>query len=243
MKIICSDYDGTLNHGGISGEKLDSIKKWQKAGNLFSIVSGRDKEFFLELKERNIPIDYYLACNGAVILDSKGKIISDTRCDGEIILPLIEFLFSQDCSFANICSHISFRIKNGSFPEEKGEDIVNAVQFSYFNQISTALPTFEEAALVTEKIHEKLGEYVNPLQNGTCIDIVPFGMDKAQGIYKLTDAVKLRHENVICVGDNVNDEAMIKEFYSYAMENGVERIKTLADNITKSIEELIEREI
>ena len=55
MKIICSDYDGTLNHGGITEKKLRAIKKWQEAGNLFCVVSGRGKEFFSELKERNIP--------------------------------------------------------------------------------------------------------------------------------------------------------------------------------------------
>ena len=41
----------------------------------------------------------------------------------------------------------------------------------------------------------------------------------------------------------MNDEAMIKEFYSYAMENGVEAIKKQADRITHSIEELIEKEL
>lgn len=243
MKIICSDYDGTLNHGGITEEKLKAIKKWQDAGNLFAIVSGRDKEFFLDLREKKIPVDYYLACNGAVITDRNYRIISDTRCDGDVILPLTEFLFSLNCPFVNICADTSLRIKNSSFPEEKGADIEHASEYSYFNQISTALPTFAEAAYVTEKAREKFGEFVNPLQNGTCIDIVPSDMDKAKGIYNLLRLIKPDFSDVICVGDNVNDIAMIKEFYSYAMENGVDCIKELADNITASIEDLIEREI
>ena len=49
--------------------------------------------------------------------------------------------------------------------------------------------------------------------------------------------------DVMAVGDNVNDEAMIREFYSYAMENGVDSVKNLADRITVSIEELIEKEL
>ena len=92
-------------------------------------------------------------------------------------------------------------------------------------------------------IGERFGEYLNPLQNGTCIDIVPLGMDKAQGIYKLLSLVGGEKTDVIAVGDNVNDEAMIKEFRSYAMENGVASIKALADCITVSIEELIEKEL
>jgi len=41
MKIIASDYDGTLNEGGMDEEKRLAIRKWQEAGNLFGIVSGR----------------------------------------------------------------------------------------------------------------------------------------------------------------------------------------------------------
>ena len=57
------------------------------------------------------------------------------------------------------------------------------------------------------------------------------------------DLVDGKKEDIIAVGDNVNDEAMIKEFYSYAMENGVVSIKEIADCMTVSIEELIEKEL
>ena len=243
MKIICSDYDGTLNHNGITPEKLSCIKKWQKNGNLFTIVSGRGKEFFPEIKEENIPIDFLLACNGAVILDSNGSCVSDVRCRENIASSIVDFVFSLGCTFAVICTDKSFRIKNPDFPEEEGilPDEVPAV--SSFNQISTACADFDECKRVTALIKEKFGEYVNPLQNGTCIDIVPYGMDKAQGIYILTEKLGASYDDIIAVGDNVNDEAMIKEFYSYAMKNGVDFIKALADNETSGIEELIEKEL
>ncbi|MBE6717212.1 MAG: HAD-IIB family hydrolase [Ruminococcaceae bacterium] len=243
MKIICSDYDGTLNHGGITEKKIEAIKKWQKKGNLFCIVSGRQKNFFCELKEKGIPIDFFLGCNGAVITDKDYNTVSDVRCEKNIGNELTEFLFSLGCPFVFFCGDEFLRIKNESFPEEKGIDYTPDIKFSSFNQISTALDSFEKAAVVTEKVREKFGEYLNPLQNGTCIDIVPAGMDKARGIYILLDKADGKYEDVIAVGDNINDEAMIKEFYSYAMENGVEEIKKIADNITVSIEELIEREI
>ena len=51
MKIICSDYDGTLNHGGITDEKLSAIRKWQENGKLFAVVSGRQADFYYELKK------------------------------------------------------------------------------------------------------------------------------------------------------------------------------------------------
>lgn len=243
MKIICSDYDGTLNHGGITEEKLSAIRKWQKEGNYFCVVSGRQKDFFFELKKREIPLDFFLACNGAVIVDKEYRTVSDIRCNEDIANELIEYIFSLGCPFAYFCGNEFLRIKNRDFPDEEGIDYDKNRKLYSFNQISTGCFSFDEAKTVTEKIREKFGKYLNPLQNGTCIDIVPAGMDKAEGIYMLLALVGGKKEDVIAVGDNVNDEAMIKEFYSYAMENGVESIKNIADRKTKSIENLIEREI
>lgn len=243
MKIICSDFDGTLNHGGITKDKLDAIKSWQEKGNLFCVVSGRQKEFFFELREKNIPVDFFLSCNGAVITDKDFNIVSDERCEADIGNELAEFIFSEGCSFIFFCSDRFLRIRDPRFPDEEGTDYDKKMRFSSFNQVSTACSSFEKASELTEKIRERFGKFLNPLQNGTCIDIVPRGMDKAAGIYKLLGILGSKKEDVIAVGDNVNDEAMIREFYSYAMENGVDSIKELSDEITVSITELIEREI
>ena len=50
-------------------------------------------------------------------------------------------------------------------------------------------------------------------------------------------------EDVIAVGDNVNDTDMIRDFYSYAMERGVDSIKDLADHTTETVAELIQKEL
>jgi len=44
------------------------------------------------------------------------------------------------------------------------------------------------------------------------------------------------------VGDNYNDEAMIKAFCSYAVENAVDDIKKIATYVVRDIAELCERE-
>ena len=44
-------------------------------------------------------------------------------------------------------------------------------------------------------------------------------------VIKLMELVGASYDDVITVGDNVNDYDMIKEFKSYAMESGVQSIK------------------
>lgn len=246
MKIIASDYDGTLNHGGIDDKKRAAVAAWQRAGNLFVVVTGRDKFFCPEMKEKSgIEMDYYLACNGAMILDRDFNTINEVRIDKSVIVPLLEYLFSLDCEWGNICAEDSTRIYNSACTDQPdcASVLADAEKIEFCNQISTALPTFEESARVTQAVNEKFGDVVNPLQNGTCIDIVPVGMDKAQGIYRLLAICGAGYEDVITVGDNVNDIAMLKEFRSYAMENGVDAVKQIADRITPGVTQLIYNEL
>ena len=68
-------------------------------------------------------------------------------------------------------------------------------------------------------------------------------MNKAKGLYRLMEMLGASYDDVITVGDNVNDYDMIKEFRSYAMDSGVQSIKDLADFTTPGVAELIRREM
>lgn len=245
MKIIASDYDGTLNHGGIDDIKRDAIKRWRKAGNLFGLVSGRGKADLLRIIEKdNFECDFLLASNGAVIMNPEGEILDESRCDGRLAKPLLEFMMSIGCNWADI--HTAFSCIIDERDDERPEDeftVQTMPEIPYFNQISTILPTVEESARVTHEIKNKFGEYLNPLQNGRCIDIVSADMNKAQGLYNLLKIVGAEYGDMITVGDNINDTHMIAEFRSYAMENAVQSIKDIADYITESVTELIEKEL
>ena len=245
MKIIASDYDGTLNHGGIDDAKRNAISRWRKAGNLFGIVSGRGKSDLLMLREKNdFECDFLVGCNGAIIMKPDGEIITESRCDGALAKPLLEFIFGIGCYWASV--HTEFRCILDLRDDERFEDefiLETMPDVPYFNQISTILPDEAEAKRVTDAIRKKFGDKLNPLQNGRCIDIVSAEMNKATGLYRLLETVGGKYEDMIAVGDNINDTHMIAEFRSYAMENAVQSIKDIANGITVGITELIEKEI
>lgn len=245
MKIIASDYDGTLNHGGIDDAKRNAIKRWRKAGNLFGIVSGRGPSNLIDLhKTNNFECDFLLASNGAVVMDSDGKILAESRCDGKLAKPLLDFIISQGCYWADIHTEVKYSVEERDDKRSDDEFTLETLpEIPYFNQINTSLPSFEEAARVTEEIRKNFGDYLNPLQNGTCIDIISADMNKAQGLYTLLRIVGAEYDDMITVGDNINDTHMIAEFRSYAMENAVQSIKDIADYEIPGITELIEKEM
>ena len=245
MKIIASDYDGTLNHGGIDDKKRNAIKEWREKGNKFGIVSGRITDDLLRIyKKDKLDLDFLLACNGAVVLTTDGKILKEDRIDGDILKPILDFIFSLGADWATIQSDRSYIIDendNDRLPDEFTRKTLPDLK--YFNQISTILEDEEEALMVTNAIKEQFGDKLNPLQNGRCIDIVSATMNKAQGLYDYLELVGGKYEDMITVGDNINDTHMIKEFRSYAMANGVQSIKDIADYEIEGITELIEKEM
>ena len=248
MKIIASDYDGTLNHNGIDKEKIEAISNWRKAGNIFSIISGRGAPDLVKLyNKQSFECDYLIADNGAVIMKPNGEIVCEDKIDTSVTEPFLQFLFSQGCKWGYVQTSFPCRVFKDYDFEDYDEDecftLDKLPQFPFVYQINTALDSFEEATKVTEAIKENFGDVLNPLQNGSCIDIVSVNMDKAKGIYKFIDLLGAKYEDVIAVGDNVNDKDMIKQFRSYAMENAVPLIKALADFETTSVTELIYREL
>ncbi len=245
MRLIASDYDGTFYLDEITEEQRIAIRDWQAAGNLLGIVSGRSIDLLPPfLAEDGVDCDFFIANNGAVIADGKGNILQDTRCDGDLTAPLLKALFRLGCPYGSVITEFPCNVYAETPNPKPGRyTLDNMPEVAFFYQVSTVLPNFAEAARVTAAIREEFGDRLNPLQNGRCIDIVPAGIDKAAGIRAYIALRGLSEEDVIAVGDNVNDAAMIEAFYSYAVENAVDSIKAMATKITPNITSLIRAEL
>ena len=251
MKIIGSDYDGTLTHK-LGTVTFEAISAWRRAGNLFGIVSGRPISFREDvLKEHPaLELDFFVGYNGAVISDGEGNVIFEKRCTEVSATELTKHLLELGCPFVHVNSDEYYCVvdKEENRPSwVDPHDIITSDQLPmlpYFHQISTQFPDDEaSAAAVTAKLREKYGHILNPLQNGTCIDIPHVTVNKTQGLLRVAEHFGVPRENVIAVGDNVNDTDMIRDFYSYAMERGVDSIKKLADATTETVAELIRNEL
>ena len=246
MRLIASDYDGTFtNCGGVDDARRQAVARWQTAGHKFGIVSGRSIGFLPSTLERDgVCCDYFIANNGAVITDGKGNILAEEHCDGALALPLIRALLDLGCPYGSVTTAFPCTVYAQLNEQKHGRyALADLPAIPYFHQISTVLPSFEEAARVTEAIRERFGQWLNPLQNGICIDIVPAGVDKATGIRKLISMWGIDEADVIAVGDNVNDAAMIAAFPAYAVENAVDSIKDLAGRTVLNLTELIDKEL
>ena len=75
------------------------------------------------------------------------------------------------------------------------------------------------------------------------MDIAPYGVDKAAGLRRLAAHFGVAEADIIAVGDNLNDAAMVGAFRGYAMAQGNEELKAMAAFVTESVTDLIVKEL
>ena len=116
MNVYATDFDGTLNNRPIDAVLLSAIDGWQKAGHLFGVVSGRPyTSIRAMMTQYDIPFDFLIANNGAVIVDGREQPLLITAFSPADALgltqmldreldPSVKFsdLFGQEADFAKV---------------------------------------------------------------------------------------------------------------------------------------------
>ena len=186
-------------------------------------------------------------------MDDKGELFFEARCTEVSLRDFTKILFSWGSAFVCVnginddpSKFMCVILKEEDRPEWMAPEkcvLWDALPLvESFHQVSAVLQTEEEAKKTVKPIRKHYGEWLTPLQGGQCIDIVPVGINKATGIYRVMEHFGASFPDMIAVGDNLNDVDMIREFHSYAMENGVDEIKEIADAVVTDVTQIMERE-
>jgi len=244
MHILATDYDGTLNRGGVSQADRDAIDRFRAAGNLFGVVTGRAGDMYDTLVRDHVPFDFVIVMNGAMTLDTDGNTVFEETADISCIRGIAELVGSGDyANFLSCVYHHTRHTYHAAHPDgnEKYDSMSKIGEFPRFTQLNTWVKTDELSRRLTAEINANFGEYVNALQNGVCIDITPAGIDKAVGISRLAEHLGVAHENIWTAGDNYNDLPMVKAFHGCAMERGVDELKKEAEFVCASVADVINK--
>ena len=253
--ILASDYDGTLNQDGrITEETIEAINRFRRMGNLFGIVSGRDYVYGFEYFKRNnvFPFDFVIASGGACAYDKDGNIYFAQKVNGMLSFgesTLAQELINQCLQLtSNPCGMSFDKTRYDFHPEYPLGAKVGDTQYAALSVLknvdefvlsNAVCDTVEQATEVTAILKKKFGYYVNPMQNGRCIDISPAGVDKATGIACLADRLGIPYEDVWTAGDNFNDMPMIEKYHGCAMVGGVDELRKVSEYICDSVADVI----
>ncbi len=237
MKIIASDYDGTINFNGISKEDREAIAKFREAGNKFGVNTGRDVEMASWiLHDMKGELDFLICCTGGTILDGQGNIIFERlqKIDHERHIEIFNEARKYNLGNFNISNRYTrvYADRYGKIPP----------QFHLVDEFSQSNAWFmDEASSIAflSYLEKEHSDYMKGFRNGGAIDIPPLGSSKPTGIAEYARLVGGADE-IYTVGDNLNDIPMLEAFCGFAVSNAKDEVKAVARHQCNRVCDMIE---
>lgn len=224
MKIIISDYDGTLYTDKDDIEKnAKRIENYRNHGNLFIISTARN---FSSIKdvciENNIMVDYFFCDIGATILDYNGKILY-SQYIAEKHREKIEYYLEKYLSILTIDRYGT----HGKIEREEKEVVEYKIKGDMNTLLDIKKVINQEIPNVKTQITEDYKLIIHTSTKETAIEefILKFGIDK---------------DNIYTVGDEVDDLGMLKKYNGYRMRHCNPIVKEQINKSVSSVSELID---
>lgn len=245
-KILCFDYDMTLfDHGSnqIPQSAIDAINK-VRANYKIVLASGR---FFNDTFNQHIielmKPDGIIHANGSVV-EVNRKILHEAFFDTELLNSVIRFAKENNFTLGGLYNGNWYSTK----PKEQEKrwltkgtrepiQVKDLMELTDKKIYSLFLDDTREAALLIEKNFPGLRTPAMSDDIGGS-DVIPRNVSKAFGMKILLDYWNQSFEDVIAIGDSMNDYELVEAAsLGIAMGNAVAKLKDIADYVTTPISE------
>ncbi len=261
IKLVASDLDGTIidNNNSISQDNLDAINNIQKKHIPLVICTGKTYALSKDIC-KNLHASFGIFGNGSQIIDlTTGKeIMKSTLSYNELdacfsVLKKYNLHIHAYTENSIISPELIYMDLRNSilFPNKININIVPSIE-NYIKDNSPAVfkliisSPFSLSAVKKdlEKFNNlnilhisKTGLYKDNVINKEYeyLDISPLNVTKGSALKLLSDYLNLQKENILSVGDNLNDIEMFKASnIGAALNNASDQVKMYANYITKN---------
>jgi len=246
-KVFASDFDGTLYFYKadvkLPPENVEMIKRYQAAGHLFGLCTGRQIGGLTPFIGGIIEPDFYITSSGANIVDRDFQPIFKRGVDRKVADALVRRyrdghrmtldVEGEICVFAPMDYPGKYYVITGVDDAPEG----------LIHQVSIHNETLEEAAEVAAWVNEHYGEYVTAFQNVIEVDIAPRGCSKGKGVERLREWMRETWGDVTLygIGDSNNDLPLIEAAdVSYTFPYAPEELRQRADMVVPTIVEALD---
>ena len=248
-KVIALDIDGTLTNTDkvMTPETVKAVIDLQKEGLHVVIASGRSEYGFRHIADE-LQFDkygnYIMSFNGGRIMNyATGEIVYDNPLPLSYIQEIYDIAVKYD---VGILGYDRDCLISGNGIDEYQEldawackmNLKETDDFpSYFSKaFNKCLLTGEPEKLkeVLPLVKAQLDDRLNVfLSEEFYIEVVPQGVHKAAALGQLLEKLGCTREELVCVGDGMNDKTMIEYAgLGVAMGNANPAVKEVADYIT-----------
>ena len=264
-KIIFSDLDHTLLvNDHIPDFNLEAIKKAKEKGVKFVLCTGRNfkimKHLLGELNTENSENEYSICNSGSLIYENKNaKVIYSKPIEFEILKLLFEYGKKLDViiMFDTITDehfiYNEIKIEESKWKSFKSKPIksIEELKDKKINRIYFTIKDKDELNKTLNEIkNNKMleGKITCFISGNMFLEIISFGLNKGEALKWLSNYLNIDIKETIAIGDDYNDESMIKEAgLSCCVKSAQEDIKKLSKYICEkdyfegSVKEVIEK--
>lgn len=245
VKLVVSDIDGTLIR---RGERFPQavkavVRELQTRGISFTFASGRLPYMITPYMEElglDAPV---CACNGTLLYQGD-RILERHPVQISLLRPLIGKALELDMTVLYAVDGVEYCI------QENEATLRKARERGYYHEIRPLTESewkrlaVDKVNILDEKGRIPLLASAQTELAGTCdithygdlgLEIVTAGFGKEYGITRLAELIGVPLDQVLAIGDNENDNAMLKlAGIGGAVGNGTPATKACADIVAKS---------
>ena len=249
---FASDYDGTLCQSNWeTGEEhfepadLEAIRRYQAAGGLFGVCTGRPLVGVTEPLQGILDLDFYIVVTGAQVLDRNGRTLFERMVDREVAAELYrDFGPASDVGAAFVAvTDKAFVTVGGPFGHGAGRlDQVASLDDVPGKLYDVSLEMHGNADLAREacaEVNARFGDVVEGFQNIGSVDIVPKGCSKGAALDVLRASLGVTR--IAGIGDSYNDLPLLDAAdVSYTFHHSPESVRGAATHAVPTLASAIE---
>lgn len=255
-RIIAVDMDGTLldDERLISQYNKNIIYKAIKSGVKFVICSGRPPMALKFYSEVVFPREPIICCNGGVIIGENKNVIKSVPLNKYSLLKVIDILREEKDTYYHFYDDFGLYSEQFRYTTKKFYDVNSNVSDKFKMRITIVKnsKTFIKhckCSITKIVVIDEDIDYLNRLRGKISkvpgitttksdmynIEIVGSGVSKGKALEFLANYYSIPMEQCIAVGNDENDESMIKVAgLGVAVCNAREILKKSADYITRT---------
>lgn len=223
MKLLSSDYDGTLNVFEYDIHlNLSYIRSFMKKGNIFVLNTGREfKRIMPEIEKYDIPYNYLSCTDGNLLLNSKNEVIYRTNMHDDI-------------------SEMVLELKQ-KFPNIELEPIMYEGNILEYQLVTSEIN--EKLLLHLEKICllHNLCYKTFHIKNQLYVYIGHSEITKSSALEVIMNLEKISKCDIFTIGDDLNDFEMIRDFNGYTFPWGNGKLKDVSQGECSSVADLVKK--
>ena len=251
-RAVFLDFDGTYaDHGVVPEAHVRAVRVARAAGHRVFLCTGRPKSMILTsvLAE----LDGFVAAAGGYV-ELGGKVLADHRFPAELAAQAVSLLDEHNVAYLleapeavygppgvdrRLAALLIGHLRSSDHPDREGpRDILDALRMSDdLSAASFSKITCFDSAVPLASIAEELGPEVQVLPSSipdmgdTAGELYLSWIHKALGIQTVIDHLGIAREQVIAIGDGLNDIEML-EFAgtAVAIEGSDPRVLKVADH-------------